>query len=366
MLILPLMRLPKNILKELYPVRYAPRKDVINAFVAGAFVGTFLLVFQPFGLNRWQDPNKVLIMVGYGGVTTVGMLIIALLETVLFKRFFINDANWTVGRKIVLNLVHLLFIAVGNFLYSASVGTARFIPQHFFWFLLVTIAVGVFPITAFVVLDYISQLRKNVKEVQAFKKQTGAQWHDAEPPGAALQTPPVTANNATPNLAPEATNAPIAAPAPTDPEPVAAAVTASATESSTAHVLALTDENNRPQLNLDARLLYYVQANDNYVTLYYNEGGLANGHLAQQDNPQPPGLQKVLLRNSLSRIAAQLPTGTFMRCHRSYIVNIGLAENISGNAQGYRLLMAGHEVPVSRKYGPEVLQRLEQLLAPPQ
>ncbi|HTF16762.1 MAG TPA: LytTR family transcriptional regulator DNA-binding domain-containing protein [Chryseolinea sp.] len=91
--------------------------------------------------------------------------------------------------------------------------------------------------------------------------------------------------------------------------------------------------------------LLYVEASDNYSTLYWKNGN---------------GLEKKVLRINLKNMEAQLNNGFIVRCHRSYIVNINAITHVRGNANGYKLNVRDTEitVPVSRAKGKEVIEKI--------
>ncbi len=117
-------------------------------------------------------------------------------------------------------------------------------------------------------------------------------------------------------------------------------------EKSALRTLSLPDENGKSALELDPDQLLYLQAADNYVEVFYME------------NSQAP--RRSILRNTLTNLEATLAEAGLFRCHRSYLVNLGRVERVSGNAQGYRLHFAGLEasVPVARGRSAEVLVKL--------
>ena len=114
-----------------------------------------------------------------------------------------------------------------------------------------------------------------------------------------------------------------------------------------AGTLRLVAENDKDVLEVAKASLRYVSSADNYATVVWDGEG---------------SLQKELIRSSLSRLEDQMEDPMLMRVHRSYIANLYRVRAISGNAQGYRLHLPGDdEVPVSRKYGPQVLARLSEV-----
>jgi DNA-binding LytR/AlgR family response regulator len=111
--------------------------------------------------------------------------------------------------------------------------------------------------------------------------------------------------------------------------------------------MALIAENEKDRLELKPEDLLYIESADNYSNIVF----LKEGTISRQ-----------LIRASLKRLETQIAVPYIIRCHRSYIVNIRQAKDVSGNAQGYRIGFkpAGVDpVPVSRNYGKEVLAHLE-------
>jgi DNA-binding LytR/AlgR family response regulator len=103
------------------------------------------------------------------------------------------------------------------------------------------------------------------------------------------------------------------------------------------NVLELVAENEKDKLVLLPDDLLFIEASDNYCTVF---------HLSQQK------LIKTLLRSSLSRLENQISNLQIKRIHRSYIVNFNRIHHISGNAQGYKLHFEQVEspIPVARSY----------------
>ncbi|MEM9895956.1 MAG: LytTR family DNA-binding domain-containing protein [Bacteroidota bacterium] len=85
----------------------------------------------------------------------------------------------------------------------------------------------------------------------------------------------------------------------------------------------------------------YAAADGNYVDLYLLENDKIKGKT---------------LRITLSAFEKQLSGKHFLRCHRSYLVNMNKVYQVDGNAQGLKLLFknAIEFAPVSRNYIPSV------------
>ncbi len=103
-------------------------------------------------------------------------------------------------------------------------------------------------------------------------------------------------------------------------------------------LITLTSENEKDHISFLEQDLCYIESSDNYCTVYF-----------LKENK----LYKEILRSSLSRLESILPQNTnYVRCHRSFVVNLGKIEAVSGNAQGYKFHLYNQSltVPVSRKY----------------
>ena len=102
-----------------------------------------------------------------------------------------------------------------------------------------------------------------------------------------------------------------------------------------------TAENEKDSLTVGVEELLFIESADNYSEVVF----------LQNDK-----VEKVLLRGSLSRFEEQAHHPDVVRCHRSYVVNLRQVENISGNAQGYKLQLRNcpSPVPVARRYGDRV------------
>ena len=96
-------------------------------------------------------------------------------------------------------------------------------------------------------------------------------------------------------------------------------------------------DNEKDKLTIAYENLFFIESTDNYSTIYFLKNAV---------------LQKEMIRSSLSRLEGQIKHNLVVRCHRSFIVNLEKVENITGNAQGYKLQLNRHGfiIPVARKY----------------
>ena len=178
--------------------------------------------------------------------------------------------------------------------------------------ILVTFLISVFPVTGLVLLNYIAQLKKYSQAAAELPV------HISPPDGV-----PITNTS---GLGPD--------------------------ERSNS-TLTLIADNEKDKLTLLTDELLFIESSDNYCTVVY----LKNG--------QPT---KPLLRSSLSRLEKQIMQPhtvrkPFVRCHRSYIVNLDRVERVTGNAQGYKLHLLGgqFQIPVARQYNETLVAELKVL-----
>ncbi|NID08796.1 LytR/AlgR family response regulator transcription factor [Fibrivirga algicola] len=279
-------------------------------WIVGAFVAGFLLLFQPFGIAEWQTTDKVLKVVGFGAVTS-GVMLLFNEGTRQLPRYFGED-HWTVGREMTKILTMILCIAIANRLYmSWLMGW----PLQGGWLLSIgmTFLIGIFPTIGVVATNYIVQLRKYEQQAAHLVV------HKQPAPATPLSEPML--NQERPVLQ---DNGPLER-----------------------QLVTLVAENEKDSLTLNRSELLAIESSDNYCTVFY----LKRGDLAKE-----------LMRSSLSRLENQLGGGTpFVRCHRSFLVNLDQVERVSGNAQGYKLHLLNGQltVPVARKYNDTLVAGLK-------
>jgi hypothetical protein len=262
-----------RLFRQPYPTNDSLTKTIRKSVLIGLFVGLFLLVFQPFGLNIWQTDNKPLKLLGFGAITAGVTGLNFILWSHLFPRQF-SEMKWTVGREILLVTFNILLIAVANGFYlTALIGDLDITGLNWVSMVLITYLVGLFPVTGVVLLNYITQLRKYSQSA------------------AELPVHPIP-------------------PAQSIVEPVGGI------GEQTSNTVQFVAENEKDKLSIAATDLLFVESSDNYCTIVY----LKNGQPARP-----------LLRSSLSRLENQLNQTHIVRCHRSFLVNLDRVERISGN-----------------------------------
>lgn len=124
-------------------------------FLISLFVSLFLIVFQPFGINMFQGANKYLILSGYGMVTFFTLVVNLIIIENVFYRFF-DERRWVIWKEFVWLLWIIFSIGLGNALYTSIVFAPHFNVGISFYinFQLITLAVGVIPITVLITTKY--------------------------------------------------------------------------------------------------------------------------------------------------------------------------------------------------------------------
>ena len=318
-------------LRQPYPVPDGPGPQLRRAFWIGLFVGGFLTLFQPFGLNEWPTPHKPLKLAGFGLISALVTFGWYAAAPALAPNFF-RENRWTVARAALFLNLNIGLIAVGNLLYLSwllNVAPGRLHPD---WMLAITFLIGLFPAAAVTTATYIRQLRRHQAGAAGLNRAGGPQ-----PSFATLRTGSLLKERGSLDVS--------------SAQVKVASLPSPLGEGPGVRPLTFTAENGKDTLTMPAAAVLYLEAADNYCTVAYLD---AAGRPA-----------RALLRASLSRLAGQAAeqgAEQLRRVHRSYLVNLGRVTRVSGNAQGYRLhLPAGPDaepVPVGRTYAEAVLAAL--------
>lgn len=106
-------------------------------------------------------------------------------------------------------------------------------------------------------------------------------------------------------------------------------------------------ENPKDDFKVTPSEIYFIKAAENYVEIYSADSGQ---------------VKKTLLRTTLKSAHNDLKSlSQFYRCHRTFLVNLEKVKKVTGNAQGYRLLLEDYEesIPVSRGLNKDITLRLK-------
>lgn len=275
-----------------YPVVYHRWKIIL---LSSLIVFLVLVVFQPFGIWSIED-HKISIVLGYGLVTALSQLIPGYLFPALFPTYY-KEQGWTVGKQLLSILILLSFIGVCNWIYSVWLYGLLFRWEILAYFIGVTYLVGAVPIVFFTLINQNRRLAHHLKESVEIN--------------ACLQ------------------------------EPV------SVPQEKGEKYSVIFQGGVKEALEVDARDLFYVEADGNYIKVVYRKGGKPVSKL---------------LRATMKQAEEAIESCPYLlKCHRAFLVNVHSVVEVNGNSQGYRLLLNGcaDEVPVSRAYSKEVKEQIK-------
>ena len=152
------MRRLLTFLAQPYPVLDGPARQLRRAALIGLFIGGFLLLFQPFGLNGWHPAHKALRIGGFG-LITFAVTAAHYVGWPALRPGAFREARWTVGRAALFLNLNLLLIALANTLYVNALTGAPLRAANLSWMLLATFLIGAFPVAATTTATYVRQLR---------------------------------------------------------------------------------------------------------------------------------------------------------------------------------------------------------------
>ena len=201
-----------------YPFNSDPLNYLKVVLVFTAFVGLFLLFFQPFGLNNLPGYEPIWTSLGFAAVTFFSLLIFMLL-TQLFPNYFQED-NWTLGKEIAFSLLNFLAVGHANYLFIRYAWVKEYDLLDYASMIIGTFAVGFFPYLFMLLTQHMRILRRNVGQAEALTK----------------------------------------------------TITKDSSQSRRNTVITFTGENESDEFSLALDKLLYVQSSGNYIEVVYNDG----------------------------------------------------------------------------------------------
>lgn len=154
-----------TLISQPYPFNSSIKRQILKTLLFGFFVFLFLVIFQPFGLQNYENKYKIIHFWGYGFITSVTMLISHLWFTLLFPKWYCRKA-WTVGKNLIYIIWVFLAIGITNWAYSVYFNFGSFSFRYFFLFQSMTLLIGIFPVTIGTLIVYQKHLKNALKEAQ--------------------------------------------------------------------------------------------------------------------------------------------------------------------------------------------------------
>jgi membrane-bound ClpP family serine protease len=232
--------------------------------------------------------GQIWVLIGFALVTMLVTSIAFVLLPVIFKRFY-NTEKWTIGRSLLNNVFILIIMGIGVVCYDYFI-VMKQLPEYFpMGFLVDLFAALTIGIVPISIITIITQNRALKRNLNISK--------DINQVLSARIKPEVTENG----------------------------------------LITLTGST-KESIIVKPEDILYIEATGNYVNVHYKKDSKT--------------IYK-LLRTTIKQVEEALQNQpSFVRCHRTYIVNTDKISNVNGNAQGYKLSLydTTEEIPVSRTY----------------
>lgn len=132
-----------NWLNRSFPFMGNRAQKVWISFAFATFVYLFLLLFQPFGISD-VNKNIYIYLLGFFFITLVVMIFFMILLPYIFPKIF-DTEKWIIKKSIILNSSIILIISILNWSYNNQIVDSETLKHTLFQFVLITLAVGVFP-----------------------------------------------------------------------------------------------------------------------------------------------------------------------------------------------------------------------------
>lgn len=154
-----------------YPANTNSTRQYLGIVLISAFVFLFLFIFKPFGLYNYDTNMRLWVCLGFGSCTAV----VLGLNFVLFNQLcanIITIENWTVGKQIAWNCWVFFTITIANIGFSNIVGMNSYQNTRIIIPFVQVFLIGIFPVTAVILLDYVRRYRRNLGQAKQLHVQT--------------------------------------------------------------------------------------------------------------------------------------------------------------------------------------------------
>ncbi len=268
------------------PVFLLSWKNIVNRiFFTAAFALVFINIYAPFGVNTWFNVTKVELFLYSSGLILTGILVMVLSRILMFgisrkKRLnYLQYGVWELMEIAFMALVYTLLKIF--FLHEKSDLVEDFVNS-----LQITALVVIIP---YIILTLFFSWQDKTRKLESLRQ-----------------------------LSEEVSE-------------------------KSAKLLPFYDEKGVMRFSMIPADIIYLEAADNYVTIYY---------LNKQKTSH------YLLRNSLKNLEEYLSAYAFVRCHRSFIVNFDKVKLIRKEKDGLKIEIDAPDeliMPVSKTYTESVM-----------
>lgn len=295
-----------KIFKQSFPYNPSWKYQLTVGLLFGLFIMFFLFVFKPFGLNFYTT-NKLLFICSTYGLITFACLFSALSILPIFFPLYFREESWTTGKQIVHVMGVIVLVGLVNYLVSPFLVETTYSWRALIWFQGITFLVALLPVIIFTLIRQNSLLKKFEQQAASLEKKLQEKLDpDKKQP---LPIPPSEKKN-------------------------------------DLNLIELTGDYQGEKIVLPPDDLYFIVAANNYIKVYF----IKNERVSYS-----------IIRMTMKKAEdVLLAWPDFFRCHRAYIVNLDKVQHVEGNAQGYKIRLAGVEeaIPVSRNLNGEFSDKL--------
>ncbi len=142
-----------SVFNQEYPAPTASRRSIFISLCFGAFISLFLILFEPFDINKSVYDNKFLVLSFYGLISTSVLIVFLFLLPFLIPSLF-SDKHWKVKHQILFYFIILFIIATLNGFYINYIDSLNFRWSNYWWIINRTFLLGGIPISFLTLLDY--------------------------------------------------------------------------------------------------------------------------------------------------------------------------------------------------------------------
>lgn len=262
----------------------------LSIIIPGIICFFIIAVTAPFGFSDLSLNLRILFALLFGfNCSFVVFITVNIVQLIIHPTTF--DDTWTIGKEVLLVLFVVFMICLANF-FALIVLDLADIPrlQLFKNVVVYTSALCVLPIAITVLVEqYMYQKNKLAQTLELNS-----------------ELKRISKKNSTTQAIPKL-----------DP-------------------IQLIAENGTIELEIPPEKIIFLKSDGNYVDVFYKDLN--------------DGVIKILIRNRLKNFSKQLPSTSFFRCHKSYLVNITFVSYVDGNARNLELILndIDFRIPVSR------------------
>lgn len=158
----------QSIFFKSYPVTRL-KNQIITGFIIGLSVSFILIIFQPFGTYEFRMDYKSLFLLGYGIICATVYSVYYFLLMTLIKKWFAPQ-KWNIAKEIVTVIPVLIIMPIASFYYyNIVILDDDIMVNDFGYFFLLSIAIGVIPLTTLSYHKYLKSKLTSVKSSESSK-----------------------------------------------------------------------------------------------------------------------------------------------------------------------------------------------------